>query len=192
VSGASLEGDWEVEATVPGGGTYTGRLVGRAVGNTVELEWEISAGRYLGIGLEAGGAWHVACGEDTAGLGLVLLDERGKVRWSPAPTRGLVAATRLAALGPGRWAAGIGTDPAFPFHAIVLTGEGDAREAALEGGPQPRGLALSWGRWHALAWYPSFDQLAVLRYTPEPGGWRAVWALGGRSGLASERLRPRA
>ena len=50
-----LVGEWEVEATVPGGGTYSGRVVGRAVGDTVELEWDTTAGRYVGVGLEVAG-----------------------------------------------------------------------------------------------------------------------------------------
>jgi len=88
--GLSLVGDWEVEATVPGGGTYSGRVVGRAVGATVVLEWEVTAGHYVGLGLPMGGAWYVACGADWEGLGLALLEANGTVRWSPAPESGEV------------------------------------------------------------------------------------------------------
>ena len=56
----SLVGDWEVEATVPGGGSYTGRVTVRPVGGVVEVEWDTTAGRYVGLGLPEVGAWFVA------------------------------------------------------------------------------------------------------------------------------------
>jgi len=190
--GVSLVGDWEVEATVPGGGSYTGRVTARRRGAVVELEWDITAGRYVGVGLEAAGAWYVACGEAWEGLGLALVRVDGTVRWSPAPERGEVATTTLEPCGERHWKAGPVTAPDFPFVSIALDGPSHLYEAELRGGPVARGLALPFAGGHALAWYPRLDQTVILRYTPgrEPGTLEAVWGLGGHQQLAAETLRP--
>lgn len=190
--GVSLVGDWEVEATVPGGGCYTGRVAARPVGAVVEVEWDITAGRYVGLGLAVGEAWYVACGEDWQGLGLALLRVDGRVRWSPAPERGLATATTLTPVGAEHWKAGPATAPGFPFASIVLGGSPYLRQAELQGGPVARGLALPFPGGHALAWYPRFDQTVILRYAPgrDPGTLEAVWGLGGYEALAAETLRP--
>ena len=187
-----LVGDWEVEATVPGGGTYTGRVVGRPAGDAVELEWDTTAGRYVGLGLEVRGAWYVACGEDWEGLGLALVHVDGAVRWCPAAGPGEVGATALVPSGVRRWQAGPDTAPDFPFTFVSLAGTRYLREAELRGGSAGRGLALPFPGGHALAWYPRFDQTVILRYAPgrEPGTLEAVWGLGGHRSLAAETLRP--
>lgn len=187
-----LVGEWEVEATVPGGGSYTGRVFGRPVGDTVELEWDITSGRYVGLGLEVRGAWYVACGADWAGLGLALVRVDGTVRWCPAPETGEVGVSRLVPSGVRRWEAGPGTAPGFPFSAVSLAGSRYLREAELLGGPAGRGLALPFPGGHAVAWYPRFDQTVILRYAAgrEEGTLEAVWGLGGHRTLAAETLRP--
>jgi len=188
-------GDWLVEATVPGGGAYRGTIAVRPVAETVELEWDTTAGRYFGIGLEEQGAWYVACGEDGDGLGLAVIGRRGGVRWSPAPGRGTVGAACLvrvpAPSGELRWEAGSAA-AGFPFTGLALEGAGEVRTAALAGGPVARGLALPTADGWAVAWYPRFDQTVILRYLPgrEPGTWVALWALGGWSDPAVELLRP--
>jgi hypothetical protein len=187
-----LVGEWEVEATVPGGGSYSGRVVGRAAGRAVELEWDITAGHYVGVGLEVAGAWYVACGEDWEGLGLALVRVDGSARWSPAPGPGEVGATALAPIGVRHWDAGPGTAPDFPFASVILGGARYLREATLRGGPADRGLALPFPGGHAVAWYRRFDQTAILRYAPGrvPGTLEAAWGLGGHADLAAETLRP--
>lgn len=192
----SLVGDWRVEATVPGGGTYTGTVTARPAGDTVELIWDITAGRYFGIGLPEEGAWYVACGEDGDGLGLALVGRDDRLRWSPAPGRGMVALSSLvpAPAPPGThgWKAGPAGAAGFPFTGLVLGGRGEVVEAVLEGGPVARGLALPTTAGWAVAWYPRFDQTVILRYLPgrEPGTWVALWALGGQPEPAVELLRP--
>ncbi|MBN2113281.1 MAG: hypothetical protein JW785_04045 [Acidimicrobiia bacterium] len=190
--GFSLVGEWEVEATVPGGGSYSGLVTARPVGAAVELEWDITAGRYVGLGLGAAGVWFVACGEDWEGLGLALVRVDGSVRWCPARQRGEVAATILEPSGARHWKAGPGTAPDFPFASIALNGARYLCEAELQGGPVARGLALPFPGGHALAWHPRFDQTVILRYAPgrEPGTLEAVWGLGGNKQLAAETLRP--
>lgn len=192
-AGLSLVGDWEVEATVPGGGAYTGRVTARLAGDTVEMEWDITAGRYVGLGLARAGAWYVACGEDWAGLGLALLGADGTARWAPGPGRGEVGITTLIPAGTGRWEAGPATAADFPFAAVSLGRGGYLLEAELTGGPAGRGLALPFPGGHALAWYPRLDQTVILRYAAgrEPGTLEAVWGLGGHRGLAAETLRSR-
>lgn len=187
-----LVGEWEVEATVPGGGAYFGRVTGRAVGGTVELEWDTTAGRYVGVGLEAAGAWYVACGEDWEGLGLALVRVDGSVRWCPASGPGEVGTTALAPLGVRHWQAGPDTAPGFPFDSVSLGGTRYLREASLRGGPAERGLALPFPGGHAVAWHPRFDQTAILRYAAGrvPGTLEAAWGLGGHTDLAAETLHP--
>jgi hypothetical protein len=181
-----------VEATVPGGGTYSGTVAGRAAGDAVELEWDITAGRYVGVGLEVAGAWYVACGEDWEGLGLALVRVDGGVRWCPAPDRGTVGMTALLSNGVRRWEAGAGTAPGIPFAGLSLAGGRGLQEAQLCGRSAARGLALPFPGGHAVAWYPRFAQTAILRYAAgrEPGTIEAVWGLGGHRSLAAETLRP--
>ena len=187
-----LVGEWEVEATVPGGGTYSGRLVARPVGDTVAVEWDTPAGRYVGVGLAVQQAWYVASGEDWTGLGLALIRVDGSVWWSPAPALGDVSTTMLVPRGARHWEAGSGTAPEFPFDFVGLAGSRYLREAELRGGSAARGLALPFPGGHAVAWSARFDQTAILRYTAgrEPGTLEAAWGLGGRAGLAAETLRP--
>jgi len=185
-----------VEATVPGGGSYTGTIAARPVGGTLELSWDTTAGRYFGIGLEEGGAWYVACGEDGIGLGLALLGPGGTLRWTPAPARGTVGSSNLipdpAAAGAPAWAAGPQSPPGMPFTRVSLRDGGEVAEAELSGGAAARGLCLPAPAGWAIAWYPAFEQTVVLCYRPgrEPGTWVARWALGGRPGTAVELLRP--
>jgi len=65
-------------------------------------------------------------------------------------------------------------------------------EAHLSGGAAERGLALPFPGGHAVAWFPRFDQTAILRYGPgrEPGTVEAAWGLGGHRTLAAETLWP--
>ena len=187
-----LVGDWEVEATVPGGGSYTGRVTARPVGAVVEVEWDTTAGRYLGLGLPVAGAWFVACGVDREGLGLALVRADGTARWVPTADRGEVGETQLAPTGVRRWEAGATTAPGFPFDTVALAGTRYLLEAQMSGGPAGRGLALPFPGGQAVAWYPHFGQLAILRYGAgrEPGTLEAVWGLGGHRSLAAETLRP--
>jgi len=181
---------------VPGGGSYTGTIAARPVGETLELAWDTTAGRYFGIGLEEGGAWYVACGEDGIGLGLALLGPGGTLRWTPGPARGEVGICTLvpapAPDGALAWEPGPESFLGLPFTRLSLRGAGEVAEAELTGGPTARGLALPAAAGWAVAWYPAFEQTVVLCYRPgrEPGTWAARWALGGRPGTAMELLRP--
>jgi hypothetical protein len=184
-----------VDATVPGGGTYTGTVTGRAVGSTLEMSWDTTAGRYFGIGLQEGGSWYVACGEDRTGLGLALLGAGGELHWTPAGARGMTGLSTLVSTpsaGGLIWQTGAQGSGGFPFTRLVLTGSGEVAEAELTGGSTARGLALPTAGGWAVAWYPDFEQTVILCYRPgpEPGTWTARWALGGKPGIAWERLRP--
>ncbi len=185
-----------MEATVPGGGSYTGTIAARPVGESLELSWDTTAGRYFGIGLEEGGAWYVACGEDGIGLGLALLGPGGTLRWTPAPARGRVGFSALvpapAAAGILAWEAGPQSPSGLPFTRVSLRDGVEVAEAELTGGAPARGLCLPTAAGWAIAWSPAFEQTVVLSYRAgrEPGTWAARWALGGRPGTAVELLRP--
>jgi hypothetical protein len=167
-------------------------VTARRVGAAVEVEWDVTAGRYVGVGLEVAGAWYVACGEDWDGLGMALVRVDGTVLWTPAGEAGRVGSTALEPFGARHWRAGPATALDFPFASIALSGSRYLREAEFQGGPVGRGLALPFPGGHALAWSVRFDQTAILRYAVgrEAGSLEAVWGLGGHKQLAAETLRP--
>jgi hypothetical protein len=189
-----LEGAWAVESTVPGGGRYRGTITARRVGDTVEMEWDITAGRYVGVGLPLEDTWYVACGEDWDSLGLALIAADGAIDWTPAPDRGSVRTTELASPSgrPGPWRAGPATDPAFPFAEIRLEERGELLGAFLttEGGRSSTGLALRSAKGFAVAWYRRPDQVVILRYTAgeAPDTLEGVWGLGSHPDPAAETL----
>ena len=122
-----LTGDWTVQATVPGGGEYTGRISARHAGDAVTLEWDITAGRYVGIGLPLGDHWYVACGDTWEGLGLALIAADGTARWTTQAPEGTVQTGHLTAHGSATWAA----DDTFPFASVAVAGDGDVLSATL-------------------------------------------------------------
>jgi hypothetical protein len=186
-----LTGEWTVAATVPGGGEYTGTVSARRAGDAVAVEWDTTAGSYVGIGLPVADDWYVACGEDWDGLGLALIDDDGTVQWAEHPPDGTVGSDRLTPSAPRRWTTQ-GAD--FPFASVALAGDGDVLEARLttRSGAVVTGLALTTTDGFAVAWYPTLDQTVILRYSAgdAPGTVDAVWALGGHADLATETLRP--
>ncbi len=182
-----FEGDWQVHATVPGGGTYDGTLAIARRGEAFELTWRISAGDYVGIGLEHDGAWYVACGERFHGLGLAISDGARELRWIDAADWRVRHATISAA----------GTNPVHwqvwgdaPFHDFAIRNRGRVHEVAFDGTAPRQGLAWPAGAGWALAWYPELAQTVVLRYRrgASDDELLAEWALGGHAEPAQERL----
>src|SRR3712207_5765916 len=69
-----FEGSWDVShATLPNGAfAYTGRITIERSAATFTLDWDISAGHYVGIGIQLDDRLFVSCGEQYAGLGIAL------------------------------------------------------------------------------------------------------------------------
>jgi hypothetical protein len=196
-------GLWRVEhATLPDGSfAYTGTIETRAVGETFSLDWDISAGRYVGIGIPHRGHLLISCGETFAGLGIALyyLDDSGRAtgRWSAPELSGAVGRARLVS----RWAGTFEGEHRIA-HTHPVTGEEmlfDVRVTRNNaiyvvtwsaGELELAGLGIPTDGGVALGWYPDLTQLAFLDYALDPGagGIDAVWALGGYTTLGTERL----
>jgi hypothetical protein len=194
-------GCWNVASvTLPNGKPpYTGTVQIRRVGQLLDLQWDISDGPYLGIGLIAGDRLLVACAEQRAGLGVAFFPDPatdGEVRWSTPELQGRIGAGQLSAAagGPagdrettwylpdgsihGRWS--VQVHPAGELHEVTW------RKGEVV---HNRGLGLAVPGGLAVGWYPDLPQLALLVYRLEdPRLLSAVWALGGFNVLGDERL----
>lgn len=199
-------GQWEViEATLPNGSfAYTGTLTVQRQGALFGLEWNISAGRYVGLGLTLGEHLLVSCGEQVAGLGLALLQPEADGQISIQWCAGGVADTAGHGTFVNSW-----TGTFEGEHEVVqylpdgrLYGEwllsirrvGQIYELAWRKGEAVhwQGLGLDTPGGLAAAWYPDPRQLALLDYKLDlldPECLTAVWTLGGFTGLGTETLR---
>src|SRR5262249_28361886 len=89
-------GIWDVmEATLPNGQFgYSGAITIRRSRSVFELEWDITAGRYFGIGLLSDSHLYVSCGEQRAGLGSALFQIRSGgevvIQWSTPEMQGAI------------------------------------------------------------------------------------------------------
>src|SRR5262245_4138564 len=87
---------WDVlESTLPNGQfAYTGTIDIKRNHSAFDLDWDISAGRYVGIGLPISSHLFVSCGEQRAGLGIALFEIRSgtevSIQWSTPEMRGAV------------------------------------------------------------------------------------------------------
>ncbi|MGH7470247.1 MAG: hypothetical protein ACRENP_20075 [Longimicrobiales bacterium] len=203
---SGFAGAWNVEeATFPKGEfAYTGTINIEQNGSTFDLDWNISAGRYVGVGLCSDSHLYVSCGEQRAGLGIavfqILSGSDISILWCTPEMRGSLGTGEFISTFNGRiegehkliqylpdgsvhgtWTVQVKrVDRTFELvwrkgHAIHFQGLG------LE---MPSGLAVSW--------YPDVKQLAILDYILDPedrDGLSAVWALGGFSSLGTERLK---
>jgi hypothetical protein len=199
--GDVIEGTWAFDSvTMPSGEAgYTGALAIERYGAAWLLDWDISDGRYVGMGLVAGNHLYVSCGEHLAGLGLALIElgpDGGRVTWTNAELAGATGsgwlrleAGRLAGrhalalrLPDGRiygeWTLELAE--AGPYYNLAWL-RGEVVHWRGIGLPTPGGLAAGWGA--------DLRQLAMLDYSADPqrpGELSAVWALGGRPDLGTE------
>lgn len=195
-------------ATLPDGRfAYDGSISIARQNDAYALNWDISAGLYVGVGLRVsdGKTEHliVACGEHFAGLGVGVFqtdDAHGgyNLRWTSAELAGAVGGGRLV---PG--------DDARAFDGVYqliqrLPGGKLYGEWALVAQRDNAVFDVSWHRsraqhWRglglplanglAVAWYPDVAQLAFLDYSIGPSRELiATWALGGFNTLGTERL----
>ncbi len=202
-SSASLAGRWQViHATLPNGTVaYTGTITFQQIGATYKLDWDITAGRYLGVGLMHAAHLYVSCGEQAHGLGIALYtpgpDQIVGVRWTAPDLDGEVGTGAFTSAWTGRWegthrvthrARDSGLHGAWTLHArrtehvYELTWEAG-------GGTTRTGLGIAMPGGLAAGWYPDVRQLALMDYVLDPHDDQqldATWALGGYSALGSE------
>lgn len=198
-------GIWDVQtATLPDGTfAYSGTISIARQQAIWLLDWDISAGRYVGVGLECAGHLLVSCGEQHAGLGLALFERQTDsaiaITWCSAELGGQVGGGRFLAPWGGEWAG---------EHEVAQTLPDGRAHGAWQLSIQPAGqiYELAWRRgeiihWHGLglptprglaaAWSPDIRQLAFLDYThpaDDLDQLHATWALGGFTSLGREAL----
>jgi hypothetical protein len=199
----SFAGVWRVaHATLPDGTfAYTGTIETGTVGETFVLNWDISAGRYVGLGIPHRGHLLIACGETFDGLGIALysLDEGGHAtgRWSIAELGGAIGQARFVSQWTGTFEGEhqvVHTHPvtgAETLFDLRVTRNNAIYEVTWSAGElELAGLGIPTDGGVALGWYPDLIQLAFLDYALSPDGRaiEAVWALGGYTTLGTERL----
>src|SRR5215510_5562442 len=96
ISADAFAGSWDVlEATLPNGQlSYTGTIDIKRNRSVFDLDWDITAGRYVGIGLPINSHLFVSCGEQRAGLGVALFyvrpDSGLAIQWSTPEMQGAI------------------------------------------------------------------------------------------------------
>jgi hypothetical protein len=198
-----FSGRWIVEeVTMPNGRPgYTGAIEIRRNGAVFDLQWDISDGRYVGIGLASGTHLFVSCGEQRAGLGIALLEAQlsgVSVQWC---TPGLTEP------GTGRFTSGFDGNFEGEQELIQVLPNGLLHGAwtlqvsrsdsvynvnwSKGGVVHHSGLGFAWPDGLVAGWYPDPNQLALLDYVLDPATpdrLCATWALGGFNSLGTEIL----
>jgi hypothetical protein len=200
-----FEGTWDVtHATLPNGEfAYTGRINIQQNAATFHLTWDISAGRYVGVGLAENDRLIVSCGEQFAGLGIALYscrpDSPPTIQWSTAELAGSVGTGTFTAAWSGTFEGehhvvqylpngevyGEWTLAIHKVDAIYTLSwrKGDTIHF--------NGLGLNTSQGLAVSWYPDVSQIALLDYHTDPRHphhLHAIWALGGYTTLGTETL----
>jgi len=197
---AQFAGLWDVaHATLPNGEfAYSGRIAIAQRGAAFDLEWDISAGTYVGVGLEHNGRLYVSCGEQRAGLGLALFTRNSAgiaVRWA-TPEPGGVGAGTLALHsntfeGEHQLALRLPDGRLYGDWTLAIRRAAAVCELEWRKGAAVhfRGLGLETPDGLAAGWYPDTAQLAFLDYhAVDTNHLRARWALGGFTALGDEAL----
>jgi hypothetical protein len=180
---------------------YTGKIEIRRNRAVFDLDWDISAGRYVGIGLTVGEHLLVSCGEQRAGLGIAhyQLQPGGEVtiRWSTPELQGGVGSGRFTSPYGGSFE---GEQEAIQFSpdgspygtwTISIRRNGSPYEITWRKGAAVHfvGLGFEVAGGLAAGWYPDIHQLAFLDYAPDPQDPKrllASWALGGYTSPGTE------
>src|SRR5262249_50394639 len=173
-----LEGRWRiVGATVPDGTPgYTGLLDVRRGGETYRLQWDITAGPYVGVGGLEEDHRVVACGQEWEGLRVASIRARAdgalRVRWSEGGD--------------------VAEEPVEP-GGLALRRVGDVYEATWRPGGHEEhvGVGFDVPGGVVAGWSAEVTELAVLDYVLDPADpdrLSATWALGGCTSLGDESL----
>jgi hypothetical protein len=205
VASSSFEGRWKItEATLPNGDPgYTGTITIQRLADMFILEWDITAGKYVGLGLRLDEHLFVSCGEQYAGLGLALYqpqpDAQVSIRWCNAEMLGSIGTGNFKAAWQGTFEGNHQLVQYLPDGRLYgewdlsIQKAGRIYELTWRKGVSIhlKGMGLDTPRGFAAGWYTDFKQLAVLDYRTDPDDaqqLKAVWALGGYTGLGIETL----
>ena len=200
-----FEGTWDVtHATLPNGEfAYTGRISIKQNAATFQLTWDITAGRYVGVGLVLDDHLFVSCGEQFAGLGVALYTRRPEsgptIQWSTAELAGAVGTGMFTSAWSGTFEGehqSVQYLPNGQFYAewtLAIHKVDAIYQLSWRKGDATHfnGLGIEMSQGLAAGWYPDVSQLAFLDYRTDPHHphqLRAMWALGGYTTLGTETL----
>lgn len=207
-SATIFTGAWDVsEATLPDGQcAYTGIISINRNMSAFDLDWDITAGRYVGIGLSIDSHLYVSCGEQRAGLGIAIFHVRSgaqvSIQWSAPELQGAIGEGAFTSQFNGVFEGEHELAQYFPdrtLHGswtVKIEKTGGIFEIFWRKGENIhlRGLGLETANGLAVGWYPDTRQLALLDYVPDPEDpdrLSAIWALGGFTSLGTEKLKRR-
>lgn len=207
-SAKAFAGSWDVlQASLPNGKTgYTGRIDIKRNRDAFDLDWDITDGRYFGLGLPVNSHLIVGCGEHRAGLALSLFlvqpDVQVLIQCCTPEMQG--------ALGSGKFTSSFGgsfvgeheviqylPDGAFDGQwSVEIQRAGQIFEITWRKRDVVHftGLGLGLESGLAVCRYPDLRQLALLDYVLDPKDGdhlSASWALGGFTSLGTETLKRR-
>src|SRR5262245_16201075 len=203
---STFAGSWDVlEATLPDGQfAYTGTIDIKQNLSAFDLEWNITAGRYVGIGLPINSHLFVSCGEQRAGLGIALFHVRSEsevsIQWCTPEMQGVIGGGAFTSRFNGAFEGEHELAQYFPdgsLHGtwtVMIKKINSIFEIVWRKGAAIHfsGLGLAMGSGLAVSWYPDSRQLAFLDYILDPVDsdcLLATWALGGFTSLGTERLK---
>jgi uncharacterized protein len=205
-SATTFAGAWDVlEATLPNGQfAYTGTINIKRTRSAFDLDWDITAGRYVGIGLPIDSHLYVSCGEQRAGLGIAIFHVRSgnevSVQWSTPGLQGAIGGGAFTTQFNGSFEGEHELTQYFPDGAIhgswtvKIEKTGSIFEIFWRKGGNTHfsGLGLEMSNGLAVSWYPDIRQLALLDYIIDPEDrdcLSGAWALGGFTSLGTEKLK---
>jgi hypothetical protein len=202
---SAFAGTWDVvEAALPNGvAAYTGTITIAHTPPSFVLDWDITAGRYVGIGLIHADHLFVSCGEQFAGLGLALYepaaDGHVAIRWCSGEHPDQVGIGRFTSAWTGAFAGEhtlvyyLPDGRIYGEWTLVVRQTGQVYDLLWQKAGQAhfRGIGLTTPHGLAAGWYPDRAQLAFLDYQPVDRAAQqltAVWALGTQPTLGTETL----
>ena len=202
----AFAGSWDVlQATLPNGqNAYTGTIHVKQNRETFDLDWEITAGQYVGVGLPLDNHVFVSCGEQRAGLGIALFqvqpDSQVLIQWNTPELQGTIGRGEFLS----RFTGSFEGDHRLKYHLpdgslhgewnVKIQRTGSLFEIIWQKGDAVHftGLGLATANSLAVSWYPDLHQLAFLDYVLDPDNKNrieATWVLGGFSTLGTETLK---
>jgi uncharacterized protein len=205
-SAITFAGAWDVvESTLPNGQfAYTGIINVKRNDSAFSLDWDITAGRYVGIGIPFNSHLYVSCGEQRAGLGIALFQVRSdtevSIQWSTPELQGAIGGGAFTSQFNGTFEGEHELIQYFPDGAlhgswtVKIEKTGSIFEIIWRKGETIHfsGLGLEMSNGLAVSWYPDIRQLALLDYIldPQDGDYLlGTWALGGFTSLGTEKLK---
>ncbi len=188
-----------LNATLPNGTfAYTGKIHFQRVLDTWSLDWEISAGQYVGLGILRGSHLYVSCGLQRAGLGILLM-EKDQILWSNPEMAGVLGTGEvLSRSSEGNLITAqikllLPNQKDYADWTLELKRNGATHIAQFSymGVGAFQGLALPIADGFVIGWYSDLSQLALLDYFADNQNQDrllANWALGSFSTLGTEVL----